>query len=150
MITITLCLLLINAGNFGINKCIGLTVFDQPKGSNISYTIAEVGTQQTPGHGCWSIKKLLTGCAELRPNWFKSDWNNWHEEHTEHHWLPQSLQVGASYCDKASLDLSLNQCHDDLRVVINLYVPNNFLLSAGPQCNPRLKPVCSAKNCRSL
>jgi len=39
-------------------------------------------------------------------------------------WNTLLLQVGASYCGKGSPDLSLNQCHDDLRVVINLHAPN--------------------------
>jgi len=29
-----------------------------------------------------SVKKLLPGRAGPRPNWSKSDWNNWHKEHT--------------------------------------------------------------------
>jgi len=54
------------------------------------------------------------------------------------HWLPWSLQVGAYYCGRASPDLSLNQCHDDLRVVINLNVPyiHYFSVRVAPQTMP--------------
>jgi len=44
-------------------------------------------------------------------------------------WLPAC--VGVSYCGKASPDLLLNQCHDDLRVVINLQVTNIHYLIEG-------------------
>ena len=31
---------------------------------------------------CRPVKKLLLGRAEPRPNWSKSDWNDWYKEHT--------------------------------------------------------------------
>jgi len=30
---------------------------------------------------CRSLKNLLPGCAASRPNWSKSDWNDWHNGH---------------------------------------------------------------------
>ena len=62
------------------------------------------------------------------------------------------LKVEASYCGKASPDLLLSQCHDDLRVVINLHVPNihcfiegrfakYFQAETGPQCENVCRPM---------
>jgi len=76
----------------------------------------------------------------------KVTWRDWRKEHTagaiDHH---NPIQVAASYCGKASPDLSLNQCHDGLRAGTNLHVPNIVLWRAGTKNNARLKPVHSAK-----
>jgi len=55
------------------------------------------------------------------------------------HWPPYSLQVGASYCGKTSPDLSLNQCHHNLGVVINLHVPNiHYIIESRSALRKRL------------
>ena len=69
----------------------------------------------------------------------------WHKEHiagaTEYYNSCRSEHLIAA----KQAQLSLNQCHDDLRVVIDLHVPNsNILLRVGPQNNARLKPVRTA------
>ena len=95
---------------------------------NVGWVKAGVGKYR-------AVKKLLPGRAELRPNWSKNDWNDWHKKHAagaidDHN--PYGSSYRACYCGKTSQDLSLNQCNDDWGVVINFHMPNIQYFNEGP------------------
>jgi len=73
----------------------------------------------------WSVKKLLLGHTEIRSDWSKRDWIDWHKEHTtagaiDYHNPHRLVHLIAA----KQAQISLNQCHDDLKVVVNLRVQN--------------------------
>ena len=105
--------------------------------------------RQTLGRGPVPVREeIVTGPSGTKAKFAQSDRKDWHKEQQLVPLTTTSLLVGPSYCGKASTDLSLNQCHDDLRLVINLHVPNIYYFTAlrtGSQNNARLKPVRCAK-----
>jgi len=96
---------------------------------------------------CRSVKKLLLGRAEPRPNWSKSDWNDWYKEHTagaiDYHNPYRSEHCAAERQAQISYSISAMMTYE--LQYISMCQTFIILLKVRSQNNARLKPVRSAK-----
>jgi len=93
------------------------------------------------------VKKLFLGRAEPRPNWSKSDWNDWYKEHTagaiDYHNPSRSEHCAAERQAQISYSISAMMTYE--LQYISMCQTFIILLKVGSQNNARLKAVRSAK-----
>jgi len=89
----------------------------------LQHTAPRIGKHRAAAR-CWSVRKLLPGRANQRPNWSISDWNYWQKEHTAGVTNYAIIPTGRSILlqQRKPRYLTESRPSHDLRVVINLHV----------------------------
>jgi len=57
-------------------------ILDMPQFHKMTVAKCEVRVRHTPGRGPLPVREEIATGPRGRPNWSKSDWNDWHKERT--------------------------------------------------------------------